>query len=72
MYQKCPVCNGTGIGNGKVGYCTTCNGSKIINTITGLPPDKYIKTITSTTTTSNFSIGNFRDDVETQQQYYGK
>ena len=40
-YQKCPVCNGTGMSvtiyssNGK---CYTCKGFGIINELTGLPP----------------------------------
>ena len=42
MWQKCPICNGTGIVeisnyNRK---CDTCNGKKIINTLTGLPPEE--------------------------------
>jgi DnaJ-class molecular chaperone len=38
MWQKCPSCNGTGFQyDGQ--KCTVCKGNKIINTITGLPPD---------------------------------
>ena len=41
MWQKCPICNGTGkdpLFQEK--YCTVCNGYKIINELTGLPPIK--------------------------------
>ena len=44
MWQKCPICLGTGIDNSiiifnKVIKCVTCDGKKIINTITGSPPN---------------------------------
>ena len=44
MWQKCPICLGTGIDNSiiifnKVIKCTTCDGKKIISTITGNPPN---------------------------------
>jgi DnaJ-class molecular chaperone len=39
MYQKCPICNGTGR-DADYKYCTVCNGFKIIDEITGLPPVK--------------------------------
>lgn len=43
MYQKCPICNGTGIDQNPGTYssipkCTVCNGYKIINELNGLPP----------------------------------
>lgn len=44
MYQKCPVCEGSGnIVNfkGKItkdSVCPTCEGKRIISTKTGLPP----------------------------------
>lgn len=40
MYQKCPICNGEGFVNsyGMPIKCSTCNGLKIIDTITGRPP----------------------------------
>ena len=42
MWQKCPVCLGTGIDNSIIIFnkkikCTTCDGKKVINTITGNP-----------------------------------
>jgi len=49
-WQKCPICSGSGQGNG-VGYptagpCHTCNGVGIIDKSSGLPPKRI--TITST------------------------
>ena len=47
MWQKCPICNGTGIipneFNNSSAWspfitCTVCNGFRIISKITGLPP----------------------------------
>lgn len=44
MWQKCPICNGTGLEYepvmttiGKI--CSICNGTKIISELTGLPPN---------------------------------
>jgi DnaJ-class molecular chaperone len=42
-YQRCPVCNGTGIDQVSVWgsdnlTCPTCKGKRIINEATGLPP----------------------------------
>ena len=44
MWQKCPICNGDGkvfkpLSNSSSSICTTCNGSKIISELTGLPPN---------------------------------
>ncbi len=44
MWQKCPVCLGTGVDNNIIIFnkeikCTACDGKKIINTITGSPPN---------------------------------
>ena len=43
MWQKCPICNGTGVVSGSMtmnssSVCKVCNGKVIINKITGLPP----------------------------------
>lgn len=51
-FQKCPACNGTGVGdnNGQPWMatippaCIVCNGGKIINEQTGLPVYKIITT----------------------------
>lgn len=47
MWQKCPICNGTGVDD-TINYsrnvmntnypCQTCNGRKIISELTGRPP----------------------------------
>ena len=44
MWQKCPICLGTGIDNSIIIFnkeikCSTCDGKKVINTITGNPPN---------------------------------
>ncbi len=45
-YQECPVCKGTGkdmtklVVNKPAPTCTVCNGSRIIDRVTGLPPIK--------------------------------
>jgi DnaJ-class molecular chaperone len=41
-YQKCPVCNGSGLGMGYQGRCDTCNGTRIISEQTGKPPKSDI------------------------------
>jgi hypothetical protein len=43
-FQKCPICNGTGklsdtLSSSSYRVCDTCNGKKIINDFTGLPPN---------------------------------
>ena len=38
MYQRCPICNGTGVVGGFDNKCEVCNGTKIIDEMTGLPP----------------------------------
>lgn len=41
MYQKCPICNGTGKDPQYLDkYCTVCQGARIISELTGLPPVK--------------------------------
>ena len=41
MWQKCPICNGTGviIKNYSENNCKTCDGKGIISELTGLPPN---------------------------------
>lgn len=49
-FQKCPICDGTGIdpsnffSNNACPTCVVCHGKRIISEITGLPPgpDVYI------------------------------
>lgn len=43
MWQKCPICNGTGethnaLSSSCFNNCKTCNGHGIISELTGLPP----------------------------------
>ena len=43
MWQKCPVCNGTGkiyssLSTSSSDVCSVCNGAKIISELSGLPP----------------------------------
>jgi hypothetical protein len=43
MWQKCPICNGTGTlmnSFGQVLKCETCNGTNIISEVSGLPPKR--------------------------------
>ena len=60
MWQKCPICNGTGNDPRFNSTCSTCNGTKIISELTGLPP-------------SHSQSSDFRDqNMESQQEYFGK
>ncbi len=50
MWQKCPICLGTGIDKSNVTFnkknkCPTCDGKKVINIITGNSPNIYEKNI---------------------------
>ena len=53
-YQKCPVCEGSGEVNNpwipcSSMVCSTCQGARIIDEVTGLPPEAQIpKTVTTT------------------------
>lgn len=64
MYQKCPICNGSG--NTYSNYslntstsCKTCNGKGIISQLTGLPPIDTYKVV-------NVISTDFRDNCEQQ------
>jgi len=44
MWQKCPICNGTGkahntLSSSSFDICSTCKGTKIISELNGLPPN---------------------------------
>ncbi len=76
MWQKCPICNG----EGKVtsssyttssfficSTCPTCNGSRIISELTGLPPNP-----TTSCTTSNPDVDFTNGSIASQQEYFNK
>lgn len=71
MWQKCPVCNGSGrthntLSSSSFDICSTCNGTKIISQVNGLPPN-YEQNKTKHPSTD------FRDgNMESQQEYFGK
>ena len=44
MWQKCPICNGSGktyntLSSSSFDVCSTCRGTKIISELNGLPPN---------------------------------
>lgn len=46
-WQKCPLCNGSGLGLNEGLYtaipiCSVCQGQKIISEVTGLPPGTFV------------------------------
>ena len=56
IWQKCPVCNGTGTqltANFSRGTCHVCQGHGIIGTVTGTPPQGP-KTVVGSSTTTEF------------------
>jgi RecJ-like exonuclease len=53
MWQKCPLCNGSGVYGAACSImpsCPTCRGQRIISEITGLPPRASEVRFSSTTT----------------------
>ena len=87
MWQKCPICNGTGktsntLSSSSFDICSTCNGSKIISELNGLPPNyeqnkiERLKANIPNQIPNNLKIypsTDFKDsDYETQQKYFGK
>ncbi len=62
MWQKCPICNGTGnrpVLEGDIlsNKCKVCEGKGIISTITGLPP-KGVET---------FAAPKYRQEINSNQ-----
>ncbi len=48
MWQKCPICDGTGrtyntVSSSSFEVCSVCNGTKIISELYGLPPNYELK-----------------------------
>ena len=87
MWQKCPICNGTGrthntLSSSSFDICSTCNGSKIISELNGLPPNyeqnkiERLKANIPNQIPNNLKVyhsTDFKDsDYETQQKYFGK
>ena len=50
MWQKCPVCNGTGSHGDEFSRakCPACNGTGLLSTISGRPPQVYEKSSDNT------------------------
>lgn len=68
MYQKCPLCEGSGKAKNQVSLCEVCKGERIIDTVTGLPPSK-----SDATKVDADKITDFREfNMESQKEYYGK
>lgn len=70
MYQKCPNCNGLG---SEQSYgttftstiCSVCKGTKIIDTVTGLPPSQYNELTPKSFSEHMNNIGDkFNNDIE--------
>lgn len=64
MYQKCPICNGSG--NTYSNYslntsasCKTCRGTGMISEITGLPPNTLFEVLGIPK--DRFNSGDFKD-----------
>ncbi len=67
MWQKCPVCDGTGNSPNFNVVCSVCNGMKIISELTGRPPGLVPPSPHTYTGTD------FRDaPMESQDEYFGK
>ncbi len=70
MWQKCPICNGTGVSPISGSYssiptCPTCQGKRIISEINGLPP--------ATVPPHTYTETDFRDaNMESQDEYFGR
>ncbi len=87
MWQKCPICNGTGrthntLSSSIFDICSTCNGTKIISELNGLPPNYERNEIERQKANipnkipdnlKNYPSTDFRDgNMESQQEYFGK
>lgn len=83
MWQKCPIC--LGVGNTGFNKCSTCNGTKIISELSGLPPNYEQNAKVDRDNNFNKSelariypltpkdCTDFRDgNIETQEEYFNK
>jgi len=70
MYQQCPNCKGSGreysIGTTVTHIvCTVCKGTKIIDTVTGLPPQQHQELTPKAFEQHRNQIGKeFKNDIE--------
>ena len=83
MWQKCPICNGTGIspipdGINTTSQCPTCLGARIISEISGLPPVQYQGKVnisrgnsTSTTSAHQFELDEYNSSSATKCKICG-
>ena len=71
MWQKCPICNGTGIAmaiHSSNAVCSVCQGRKIISEVNGLPPAS-----THASSSTTYIGTDFRDQpMESQDEYFGR
>jgi DnaJ-class molecular chaperone len=87
MWQKCPICKGTGktkntVSSSGFDICLTCNGKKIISQLNVLPPNYEQNKIERQKANipnqineilKQYPSTDFRDgNFETQQEYFGK
>jgi hypothetical protein len=74
MWQKCPICDGTGKNyNGSpiassAPFCPTCNGHRIISELTGKPPSYEIKTDVTTRPCNSFEPSSATSSATTCKQ----
>lgn len=84
MWQKCPICNGTGISPlagvySSIPQCPTCLGARIISEISGLPPSHYqgrtdtisTGTTNSTTAAHQFVLDEYNSSSQTKCKICG-
>jgi hypothetical protein len=77
MWQKCPICNGTGVTHTTLstsGFetCSNCYGTKIISKLDDLPPN-YEQNKVMPNNLKNYPSTYFIDgNIESQQKCYRK
>lgn len=81
MWQQCPQCKGSGrnynglSSDSRTVVCDVCNGHKIINELTGLPPQttRPVQDFGEAVRKLKNQNTDFRDaNMESQQEYFGK
>lgn len=70
MWQKCPICNGSGrthntLTSSSFDICSTCNGTKIISELNGLPPNCNGKIVTEKFFSANDVLSNYEEYLTT-------